>query len=38
VQAEAGKARTTARTKRQKEAPGGDESGTPTEDRNELPK
>jgi predicted PurR-regulated permease PerM len=38
VQVEAGKARTTARTKRQKEAPGGDESGTPTEDRNELPK
>ncbi|MGF9660239.1 AI-2E family transporter [Arthrobacter crystallopoietes] len=38
VQVEAGKARTTARIKRQKEAPGGDESGTPTEDRNELPK
>ncbi|GLB65648.1 AI-2E family transporter [Arthrobacter mangrovi] len=38
LQAEAGTARTTARTKRQKEAPGGDESGTATEDRNELPK
>jgi putative heme transporter len=38
VQAEAGRTRTTARTKRQKEAPGGDESGTATEDRNELPK
>jgi putative heme transporter len=38
VQAAAEAARTTSRTNRQKETPGGDESGTATEDRNELPK